>query len=110
MPNQPDNHFYWSGNGLHQNTAFSRTFDLSAVSSATLTFDAWHQLADGWNYGYVSVSDDAGKTFKPLVSNVTKVLSALPLPDQYTASRLRTTPLAQVVRADPSVKIGVLRT
>ncbi len=71
MPDHPDNHFYWSGNGLYQNTSFSRTFDLTAVQSATLTFDAWHQLTEGWNYGYVSVSDDGGKTFKPLVSNGT---------------------------------------
>ncbi len=71
MPDQPDNHFYWSGNGLYQNTSFSRTFDLSGVQSATLTFDAWHQLSDGWNYGYVSVSDDGGKTYKALVSSGT---------------------------------------
>ncbi|MBA3873376.1 MAG: immune inhibitor A, partial [Anaerolineae bacterium] len=71
MPDQPNNHFYWSGNGLYQNTSLTRTFDLSAVQSATLNFDAWHQLADGWNYGYFSVSDDGGKTFKPLVSSGT---------------------------------------
>jgi hypothetical protein len=71
MPDQPNNHFYWSGNGLYQNTSFSRAFDLSGVQSATLTFDAWHQLAEGWNYGYVSASDDGGKTFKPLISNGT---------------------------------------
>lgn len=71
MPDQPDNHFYWSGNGLNQNTSMSRTIDLSAVQSATLTFDAWHQLTEGWNYGYVSVSDDGGRTFKALVSNGT---------------------------------------
>ncbi len=71
MPDQPNNHFYWSGNGLYQNTSLSRAIDLSNVQSATLTFDAWHQLAEGWNYGYVSVSEDGGKTFKALVSNGT---------------------------------------
>ena len=57
MPAQANNHFYWSGNGLYQNTSFSRAFDLTGVQSANLTFDAWHQLVEGWNYGYVSVSD-----------------------------------------------------
>ncbi len=72
MPaDQPNNHFYWSGNGLYQNTSLSRPVDLTAVKSATLTFDAWHQLSEGWNYGYFSVSDDGGKTFKILVSNGT---------------------------------------
>jgi len=75
MPNQPNNHFYWSNNGLYQNTSMIRTFDLSSVSSATLNFDAWHQLSEGWNYGYVSVSDDGGKTFKALVSNGTTTLN-----------------------------------
>ncbi len=75
MPNQPDNHFYWSGDGLYQNTSFSRTFDLSAVQSATLTFDAWHQLTEGWNYGYVSVSTDGGQTFKPLISSGSTTLN-----------------------------------
>ncbi|MBI1276808.1 MAG: PDZ domain-containing protein [Anaerolineaceae bacterium] len=71
MPEQPNNHFYWSGNGLYQNTSLTRTVDLSAVQSATLTFDVWHQLSEGWNYAYVSTSDDGGKTFKPLVSSGT---------------------------------------
>ncbi len=71
MPDQPNNHFYWSGNGLYQDTSLSHIFDLTGVQSATLTFDAWHQLSDGWNYGYVSASDDGGKTFKVLVSSGT---------------------------------------
>lgn len=69
MPDDSGNHFYWSGNGLYQNTALSRTVDLTGVQSATLTFDVWHQLSEGWNYGYVSVSEDGGNTFKPLVSS-----------------------------------------
>ncbi|MCA0457098.1 MAG: immune inhibitor A [Chloroflexi bacterium] len=69
MTGDSGNHFYWSGNSLYQNTAISQTFDLTGVQSATLTFDVWHQLAEGWNYGYVSVSEDGGNTFKPLVSS-----------------------------------------
>ncbi len=69
MPDDSDNHFYWSGNGLYQNTAFSRPIDLTGVQAATLTFDIWHQLTEGWNYGYVSVSEDGGSTFKPMVSS-----------------------------------------
>jgi hypothetical protein len=63
IPGPVDNHFYWSGNGINQNTALYRAFDLSGVSSATLTFDAWYMLVDGWNYGYVSASVDGGQTW-----------------------------------------------
>jgi hypothetical protein len=66
IPDNPSNHFYWSGNGINLNTHLSRSFDLSNVQQAILTFDTWYDLANGENYGYVSVSDDDGQTWKLL--------------------------------------------
>ena len=59
----PDNHFYWSGSGLNQNRTLTRSFDLTDVDSATLTFDVWYTMTAGWNYAYVEVSGDNGATW-----------------------------------------------
>lgn len=67
----PADRFYWSGQGAGRDATLTRTLDLSGVDSATLTFDAWHDLADGWNYGYVSVSTDDGATWTALPTQTT---------------------------------------
>ncbi len=64
----PADHFYWSGRAGDRDTTLTRAVDLSGVSSATLTFDAWYDLAAGWDYGYVSVSTDDGATWTPLAA------------------------------------------
>ncbi len=64
LTDAPDNHFYWSGGGRGQDARLTRAFDLSAVKQATLTFDVWYDLASAWNYGYVEVSKDDGKTWQ----------------------------------------------
>lgn len=69
MPDGENNHFYWSGAGLNQAVWLSRAFDLRGVRQATLTFDAWYSLADGWNYGYVQVSTDGGQTWDALATS-----------------------------------------
>lgn len=75
IPGQPDNHFYWSGNNLNQNASFTRSFDLTAVGSATLQFDAWYMLANNWNYGYISVSADDGVSWAVLTANTSTSLN-----------------------------------
>jgi hypothetical protein len=64
----PEDPFYWSGRTSGQDTTMTRTFDLRDVDEATLTFDAWYDLAGEWNYGYVSISTDDGATWIPLPS------------------------------------------
>lgn len=72
IPGDAANHFYWSNNGLNENTTLTRAFDLTNVQEATLTFDAWYTLTDRWNYGYVQVSADRGATWAVLpASNTT---------------------------------------
>lgn len=66
IPDDPANHFYWSGTGVNLNTSLSRSFDLTNVPEATLSFDTWYDLANGENYGYISVSDDSGQSWKLL--------------------------------------------
>jgi PDZ domain/Immune inhibitor A peptidase M6 len=66
-----DDAFYWSGDAENANPSMVREIDLSAVTSATLTFDVWHQLENGQNYGYASVSIDGGATWTVLSSTTT---------------------------------------
>jgi Immune inhibitor A peptidase M6/PDZ domain len=75
VPGDPANHFYWSGNSLNQNASFTRAFDLTAVATATLQFDAWYILANHWNYGYVSVSADGGASWTVLPANTSTMLN-----------------------------------
>lgn len=68
------NHFYWSGDAPHRDATLTRAFDLGGVEGASLTFDAWYSLADGWNYAYVEVSTDEGATWDILpASSMTTV-------------------------------------
>ncbi len=41
-------------------------FDLGNVRSATLTFSTWYDVEDGWDYVYITVSPDGGKTWQIL--------------------------------------------
>lgn len=67
--------FYWSGSGADRHAAMTRSFDLSNVSSATLTFDAWYSLTESWNYAYVQVSTDGGATWTPLPTTSTTTVN-----------------------------------
>lgn len=59
-----ENRFYWSGRAPNRDHTLTRAFDLSGVDHATLTYDVWYDLAEGWNYGYVEVSSDGGQTWQ----------------------------------------------
>ena len=54
---------WWSGRGDSINTKLTREFDLTALDTATLEYMVWHDIEDGWDYGYVEVSDDGGQTW-----------------------------------------------
>lgn len=64
----PEDSFYWSGHAPGEDTTMTRAFDLRDADEATLTFDVWYDLANEWNYGYVSVSTDDGATWIPFPS------------------------------------------
>ncbi len=54
---------WWSGRGDGIDTKLTREFDLSGLDKATLEFHVWHEIEEGWDYGYVQVSDDGGETW-----------------------------------------------
>lgn len=58
-----DGHFLYSNRGDMSNTHFTRAFDLTGVTSATLNYRLWYHIERLWDYGYVMISDDGGETW-----------------------------------------------
>ena len=46
----------------------TRAFDLTELETATLTFWTWYDLEEGWDYGYLAVSDDDGRSWDLLTT------------------------------------------
>lgn len=59
-------HAWWSNRGDQSNSTLTRAFDLRGLSSATLTFSAWYDIEEGWDYAYVSISTDGGNRWQIL--------------------------------------------
>lgn len=68
LPNDAKSPSYqwWSNRGDFIDATLTREFDLTGVTSATLTFNLWYDLEEGWDYGYVVASVDGGSTWKVL--------------------------------------------
>jgi hypothetical protein len=63
----PSGRWLWYSNrGDMSNTSLTRAFDLTGVRQATLNYKVWYHLEKFWDYGYVMVSTDDGKTWGPL--------------------------------------------
>jgi len=59
-------HVWWGNRGDDSDATLTRQFDLSgasAASKATLTFWAWYDIEPDFDYAYVEVSADDGKTW-----------------------------------------------
>lgn len=59
-------YMWWSGRTDFSDTELSHEFDLTGVTKATLKFRTWYNLEPDYDYGYVSVSTDGGKTWTTL--------------------------------------------
>jgi hypothetical protein len=66
-----DGPFWWSNRSDGIDSRLTREVDLTTASSATLTFDLWHDIEPGWDYGYVAVSTDDGRTWEALAGDQT---------------------------------------
>ena len=58
--------FWYSDRGDLVDSTLTRQIDLSKVKKATLQVDLWYDIETGYDYGYVMVSRDAGKTWTTL--------------------------------------------
>ena len=57
---------WWSGRGDGIDTKLTREFDLTGLQKATLEFAVWYDIEEGWDYGYIEVSDDDGRSWSIL--------------------------------------------
>jgi len=57
---------WFSGADNNLNNALTRTFDLTAVSSANITFWTLYDMEPGCDYGYLKISTDNGTTWTTL--------------------------------------------
>jgi hypothetical protein len=63
---------FWSSYPAdNSDVTLTREFDLSSLDSATLTFWSWYELEEGWDYAYVTVSQDGGQSWQLLETTQT---------------------------------------
>jgi hypothetical protein len=58
--------FWWSNRGDMMLTSLQRTVDLTHVKQANLHFQGWWDTERDYDYAYVEVSQDGGKTYSTL--------------------------------------------
>ena len=54
---------WWSNVGDSIDATLTRPVDLTAVESATLTYQVWHAIELDWDYAYIEASTDGGVTW-----------------------------------------------
>ncbi|MFG2060421.1 choice-of-anchor J domain-containing protein [Micromonospora sp. NPDC048871] len=69
-PDRPGNSVIWSGNGNSTDAAAVTPVTVPAANP-TLTFLAKYGAEIGYDYGYVSVSTDGGKSYTPIAGDKT---------------------------------------
>ncbi len=57
---------WWSNRGDSISSTLTRRVDLSGTQSAFLRYRIWHEIEEGWDYGYVEVSTNGGITWDVL--------------------------------------------
>lgn len=62
---------WWSNTGDLMNSRLTTTLDLSGVDGARLRFRAWYDVEEDYDYAYVSVSRDLGRTWTALQGSLT---------------------------------------
>jgi immune inhibitor A len=68
LPNEPHSGSgqWWANRGDAIDTTLTREFDLSGLSTATLTFWTWYDIEGWYDYAYVEASTDGGRTWTAL--------------------------------------------
>ena len=66
-------YLYYSGKSNYRDAklTLAAPWDFAAVVSPTLTFQTWYDIEEGWDFGFVQVSTDAGETWTSLSGTTT---------------------------------------
>jgi immune inhibitor A len=62
---------WWSNRSDDSLATLTRAVDLRGQSAATLTFDTWYEIENDYDYTFVTVSADGGKTWETLPGTLT---------------------------------------
>jgi immune inhibitor A len=54
---------WWSNRGDNLDSRLTRRLDLTGIAEATLRFSAWYDIEDHFDFAYLSVSQDNGRTW-----------------------------------------------
>ncbi len=65
VPTEPHSgrYAFWSNRGDKSDMTLTREFDLSGLTSATLSYWTWWNIEDDYDYAYVEVSTNGGETW-----------------------------------------------
>ena len=63
---------YWGGQADEMDSNMVTDVDLTGKTSATLTFDAWYDIEEQWDFAFAQVSDNDGKTWTSLGNSHTR--------------------------------------
>jgi hypothetical protein len=68
VPNTPASGRFqwWSNRGDASHSYLERAFDLTEVTTATLSFNLWYDIEENWDFAYVRASTDEGETWQLL--------------------------------------------
>lgn len=61
-------HMWVANRANYSQMRLTQTFDLSDVETATLEYAVFHDIEEGYDFAYVSISTDGGRTWRGLVS------------------------------------------
>lgn len=70
-PATDDAFVWWTNRGDDADVTLTHHFDLTGVSEAVLEYDLWYWLESLWDYGYVEISTDQGRTWAILATPIT---------------------------------------
>jgi len=62
---------WWGNRGDSIDAVLTTAIDLTQTDQATLNFQTWYNIEESWDYAYVEVSTDDGKTWSILEGNLT---------------------------------------
>lgn len=63
---------WWGNRGDSIDSTLTRAFDLTGLSTATLTWWTWYDIEEGYDFAYVEVSTDGGATWNILPGTHTR--------------------------------------
>ena len=59
-------YFWWGNRGDSMDSRLTRELDLTGLAKATVSYWAWYDIEENWDYGYVEVSTDNGNRWTSL--------------------------------------------